>query len=128
MTLPLCEHRGDELTRTAPGSGAVRTVFECFQMHNRGRDDVAYVSAAQCDECGYSNERFDAAIDSYQPATPASPNTDEFADRWGQCAACQFREANFCLRAPGSCSLTQKLSKADFGCPMGKFFEITRGE
>lgn len=126
MTLPICEFRGDPTTIRAPGSGAVREAHECYQLHHRGTEDVAYVSAAACEDCGYSNQRFDEAIEGYRQPTPAFPTVAEFADRWGICAVCEIRQANFCPRAMGSCSLTRKLEKCDFGCPKGYFPQITK--
>lgn len=125
--LPICEFRGDPITITAPGSGAVRESHECYQMHLRGREEVAYVSAVACMDCGYSNAQFDAAIENYQQASASHPTVSEYADRWGQCGICEIREANFCRFAMGTCSLSRKLEKCDFGCPKGKFLQINRG-
>lgn len=126
MTLPLCEHRGDLVTLTAPNSGAVRQVYECDQIHTRGLDLVAHVSAAACGDCGYSNEKFDTAMETYRPASPDRPSASEFAARWGHCGICQHRTANFCDRSLGVCSLSQKLAKSDFECPIGNFGRIER--
>lgn len=126
LNLPACQHRGDLVTLTAPNSGAVRQVYECDQIHTRGRDLVAHVSAAACGDCGYSNEKFDTAIETYRQADFARPTPFEFATRWGHCGLCQHREANFCMRALGVCSLSQKLAKPDFECPVGNFCKIER--
>ncbi len=123
--LPPCEHRGDLLTITAPGSGAVRTVYECDQMHVRGRDLVAQVSAVVCEECGYSNDAFDRGAH-YIQLQDNFPTTEEYAERHSACQTCPIRQANFCPRAAGSCSLTRKLEKCDFKCPMGRFGQIER--
>lgn len=117
--LPECRFRGDSLTITAPGSGATRTAYECDQPHIRGRDlEPAKVSPAACMECGYSDAAFTAGA--ALPGTQAVPQA-EYQRRYAICSGCGFRSANFCLRAAGDCSLTQKLGKGDFDCPEKKF-------
>ena len=58
--LPPCEFRGDPITITAPGSGAVRETHECYQMHLRGREEVTMTSEkteAVCIGGGLHGER-----------------------------------------------------------------------
>lgn len=123
--LPLCQFRGDALTVTAPNSGAVRTVHECFHIHIRGREDVAQVSPVACLDCGFHDDAFNRASGYQQPA-PHFPTLVEFSERFETCKTCPIREANFCPRAMGTCSLTRKLENRDFECPMGKFGRIER--
>jgi hypothetical protein len=113
--LPICCHRGEILD--IAGSANI----ECYQIHVRGREQVGIVSPQICVNCGYHDELFSAAPRRYQQPTYSQPTKAEYLAHWQQCRGCEFRQGNFCTHAAGSCGLAQKLGKADFKCPHGKF-------
>lgn len=121
VTLPTCQHRGDPVTHTAPGSGAVSQRVECFMPLVRAREEVALVSPQQCEGCGYSDAIWSASGQQYSPPSVNHTPHDAFIERWTICDLCKYRAGNYCSRAPGTCTLTQKLVRVDFRCPQGNF-------
>ncbi len=84
------------------------------------------VSDRTCLECPYVNFNAAELKQQYVQKVDLAPTEEEYASRLDHCDDCEYRQANYCEIAGGSCNLAQKLAKGSFICPDKKFQSITR--
>lgn len=121
MTLHPCRHRSAD---TVHHNGRDR--YTCTHPLVCRPNPSELVVAQQCQECPYVGFDATRARTLYMQLAHEAPTAEEHSTRVTACDTCEVRQDNHCPPAGGSCSLLQKLTKAAFACPIGKFGEIKR--